>query len=325
MLTRRQLVNATLSAGLLPMAAPIRAQSFPQRPLRMLNGFAPGGAVDTVARLYAERLGPALGQTVVVENRPGAAGMIAAEAVARASPDGYTLALLDMGALAVNPALQPKVPYDVTKDFSFLGVVARVPLMLVVHPSMPATSSAALVRELQGKPGRYAYASAGIGSPPHLAMEAFKKLTGSFVVHIPYRGAAPAVQDVLAGRVNMMFIDQNTAAPHLKAGSLKAVAIATERRQPGLPDVPTFGESGIVGLMATPWLGVVAQSGVPADVAQRLQHAVRDTSARPDTQARIEQLGFVPETGSPETLAKLVRDDGNAWRQLIRDMQIRLE
>jgi tripartite-type tricarboxylate transporter receptor subunit TctC len=306
-------------------AGPAAAQDYPVRPVRLVNGFAPGGAVDALSRAFAELLAKNLTQPVVVENRPGAAGAIAAEAVARSPADGYTLGVLDVGALAVNPVLQAKLPYSPDKDFAFVGPLARVPLVLVVHPSLSATTLPALVDKLRSAPGQYSYGSAGIGSPLHLAMEAFKKASNTFVVHIPYRGAAPAVQDVLAGRVAMMFIDYNTAIAHLRSGALVAVAAGTASRMPALPTVPTFAESGYPAVEAMPWLGLVAPAATPPGVLARATTALRAVMGGSEARSRIEQLGFVPMLGQGADLAALVRDDGNATRILVRDLKISLD
>jgi tripartite-type tricarboxylate transporter receptor subunit TctC len=320
---RRHLLQSALAAAALGSGG-ARAQEFPSRALRLLNGFAPGGAVDAVSRAVAERLAPMLGQPVLVENRPGAAGMLAAEAVARATPDGYTLGMLDMGALAVNPSLQPKLPYDVTRDYAYLGLVARIPLILVVHPSLPSTTRS-LVEHLRANPGRISYASAGIGSPPHLAMETFKAASGSFAVHIPYRGAAAAVQDLIAGRVQMMFFDFNTASGHVKSGALRAVAVGQAERLAQWPEVPTFAESGLVAVTATPWIGLAVAAATPRAAVQRLSTALRDTLAQAETRGRIEQMGFTPQSGDGSALEQLVRQDGAVYAKLIRDQGIKLE
>lgn len=315
--------GAALIAGWRPNLA--IAQDYPSRPVRVINGFAPGGAVDALSRAFAELLAQNFAQPVVVDNRPGAAGTIAAEAVARAPADGYTLGVLDVGALAVNPVLQAKLPYSAEKDFAFIGALARVPLLLVVHPSLSVTSLASLVDTLRQAPGRFSYGSAGIGSPLHLPMEAFKKASNTFVVHIPYRGAAPAVQDVLAGRVAMMFIDYNTAIQHLRSGALVAVAAGTATRMPGLPNVPTFTESGYPTVQAMPWLGLVAPAATPPAITARATAGLRAVMAGSAARTRIEQLGFVPMTSPSDDLATLVRDDGNATRILVRDLKISLD
>jgi len=293
--------------------------------VRLVNGFAPGGAVDALSRAVGELLAKKLAQPVVVENRPGAAGAIAAEAVARSTADGYTLGVLDVGALVVNPVLKTNLPYASERDFAFIGPLVRVPLVLVVHPSLAAKSLPELVDKLRSSPGQFSYGSAGIGSPLHLAMEAFKRASNTFVVHIPYRGAAPAEQDVLAGRVAMMVIDYNTAVAHLRSGALVAVAAGTSSRMPGLPTVPTFAESGYPTVQAMPWLGLVAPAATPQGVITRATAALRSVMADGDARMRIEQLGFVPMLGQGEDLAALVRDDRNATRILVRELKISLD
>lgn len=307
------------SSAASPAAAPV------SRAVRLINGFSAGGAVDTLSRTVAERLGAVLGQPVVVDNRPGASGMIAADAVARAAPDGLTVGVLDVGALAVNPVLQKRLAYDAGKDFAYIGLVARIPLLLVAHPSVPAANLRELTALLRANPGTYAYATAGIGNPLHLAMEAYRQASGVDVVHVPYKGATPAVQDVLGGRVPLMFIDVNTSAQHLRAGTLKPIAIATRERNPALPDVPTFAESGFPAFEATPWIGLLAPAALTADARARMAGALAQVMAQSDTRNRITALGFVPLQDGPDAFAKLASEDRVAYARLVRDRGITLD
>ncbi|SCX72543.1 tripartite tricarboxylate transporter substrate binding protein [Variovorax sp. EL159] len=295
------------------------------RTVRLINGFSPGGAVDTLSRAVAERMGTLLGQAVVVDNRPGASGMIAADVVARATPDGLTVGVLDVGALAVNPALQKRMAYDPAKDFAYIGLVARIPLLLVVHPSVQAANLKELTALLRASPGTYAYASAGIGNPLHLAMEAYKQASGVEVVHVPYKGASSAVQDVLGGRVPLMFIDVNTSAQHIRAGTLKPLAIATRERNPTLPGVPTFAESGFPAFEATPWIGLVGPAALPLDTKARLAGALAQVMTQTDTRSKIIELGFVPLQDGPDAFARLANDDRIAYAKLIRERGISLD
>jgi tripartite-type tricarboxylate transporter receptor subunit TctC len=301
------------------------AASPSSRAVRLINGFSAGGAVDTLSRAVAERLGAVLGQPVVVDNRPGASGMIAADAVARAAPDGLTVGVLDVGALAVNPALQKRLAYDAGKDFAYIGLVARIPLLLVAHPSVPATNLKELTALLRANPGTYAYATAGIGNPLHLAMEAYRQASGVEVVHVPYKGASAAVQDVLGGRVPLMFIDVNTSAQHLRAGTLKPLAIATRERNPTLPGVPTFAESGFPDFEATPWIGLLGPAALPADTKARMADALAQVMAQPDTRNKITALGFVALQDGPDAFARLAGEDRIAYAKLIRERGISLD
>lgn len=295
------------------------------RVVRLINGFAAGGAVDTLSRAVAERLGAQLGQQVVVDNRPGAAGMIAADAVARAASDGLTVGVLDVGALAVNPVLQKRMSYDAGKDFAYLGLVARIPLLLVAHPSVPASNLKELTSLLRANPGNYVYASAGIGNPLHLAMEAYKQASGAEVLHVPYKGASAAVQDVLGGRVALMFIDVNTSAQHIRAGTLKPLAIGTRERNPALPNVPTFAESGLPSFEATPWIGLVGPAALPPAMKARLANALAQVMSQPETRNKITELGFVPLQDGAEAFARLADHDRIAYAKLIRERSISID
>ncbi len=298
---------------------------YPERPIRLLLGQAAGGAVDTIARMLAERLGATLRQPVVVENRPGAGAMIAAEAVARAPADGYTLALLDEGALTVNPVLQKKIAYDVLKDFSYLGTVARIPLVMVAHPSLNVATSDELTRYSKAHPSALSYASAGVGSPPHLAFEAYKQQSGAIVAHLPYRGGAPALADVVAGHVHLTFIDTNLGSQYAKTGCVKPIAVSTRQRSPLLPAVPTFEEAGLKGFEFAPWVGVVGPAGLPAPVAERIAQALQTVLADRDLLARVRGSGFEPFASGSTAFAALIRQDLEARRTLIRERNIRLE
>jgi len=298
---------------------------YPERPIRLLLGQAAGGAVDTIARMLAERLGATLRQPVVVENRPGAGAMIAAEAVARAPADGYTLALLDEGALTVNPVLQKKIAYDVLKDFSYLGTVARIPLVMVAHPSLNVATPDELTRYSKAHPSALSYASAGVGSPPHLAFEAYKQQSGAIVAHLPYRGGAPALADVVAGHVHLTFIDTNLGSQYAKTGRVKPIAVSTRQRSPLLPSVPTFEEAGLKGFEFAPWVGVVGPAGLPTPVAERIAQALQTVLADRDLLARVRGSGFEPFASGSTAFAALIRQDLEARRTLIRERNIRLE
>ncbi|EJE52059.1 hypothetical protein PMI14_03277 [Acidovorax sp. CF316] len=306
--------------------APTPADRYPSRPVRIVIGQAPGGAVDTIARLAAERLATRLGQPVVVDNRPGAGGMLAAETVARAAPDGYSIGLLDVGALAVNPVLQPKVSYDVAKDFRYIGTVARIPLVMVAQPGMAAAPRPAeLIAYAKAHPAKLTYGSAGVGSPPHLAFETFKARSGVFVTHIPYRGGAPALADVVAGHVDLTFIDTNLASQYQKTGKVKAIAVATLERSPLMPDVPTFHESGLKGFDFAPWVGVVGPAAMPAEASARLAAALESVVTSAEFATRMQALGFAPFASTPADFSALMRTELQSNRALIQERGIKLE
>lgn len=298
--------------------------TYPTRPVRLLIGQAPGGAVDTLARITAEDLAARLGQPVVVESRTGAGGMLAAGAVARAEPDGYVLGFLDVGAVAVAPLLQQSVPYDPDHDFSFLGTTARIPLVMVAHPSLEASTPSELTHDSQARPDQLNYASAGVGSPPHMAFEAYKYAAQAPIRHIAYRGGAPALADVVAGHVHLTFIDTNLGSQYVREGRVKAIGIATRNRSPLMPDVPTFAESGIPDFDFAPWVGVVGPAGLSDEVIERIASALSETVADPGFVERVQALGFEPFPGDPEAFAALASRERDDYRTLIREQNIAL-
>jgi tripartite-type tricarboxylate transporter receptor subunit TctC len=327
MMNRRQVIQSAIGvAAVASFPAISRAQAvFPAKPMKLINGFPPGGAVDTLSRLVAERMGSGLGQAVVIENKTGAAGAIAAEAIARSGTDGYTFGMLDVGALAVNPVLQKKISYDPAKDFVYLGLVARIPLLLVVNPSIPVSNIAQLTAHLKQSAGRASYASAGVGNALHLAMETYLQSTGASATHIPYRGAAPAVQDLLGGNVQMMFIDVNTSAQYIKTGKLKAIAIATPQRNVALPDVPTFIEANIPDVKATPWVGLVAPTGLAAPNVAKLSASLDEVTQSSEFQSKVTEMGFLVQRGSPSEFETLAKRELQNYSTLIKQRGIVLE
>ncbi len=315
-------LSLLLSAASLARADAAR---YPEKPVHIVIGQAAGGAVDTVARALAEDLGKVLGHTMVVENKPGAGGMLAAETVANAPKDGYTLGLLDAGAMVVNPILQKKIRYDVSKDFSYLGPVARIPLALVGHPSVPATNLAELTRLLKSRPSDFNYASAGVGSPPHITFESYKQQAGVNIVHAPYRGGAPALADVVAGHVPLTVIDTNLASQYLKDGRIKVYAVATGERSALLPQVPTFAELGYAAADFEPWVGLIAPAGTDSAIVHKLDAALHQVVASAGFRARMQNIGFVPMSGDATSFSALVQSDLKRYGDLIRAQGIRLD
>src|SRR5215471_15631169 len=275
---------------------------FPERSVKMLVGFSAGGGTDVAARIVAPGLGEALGQTIVVENRSGASGLIAAEAVARAAADGYTLMMGSQTTLAVAPALYRKFTLDAPRDFAGIALTSTSPLVLVVNPAVPAHSLAELIALAKAQPGKLNFASGGVGTTPHMAGELFRLTAGINVVHVAYRGEAPAINDLLGGQIPMMFANLSAVVGQVRAGALRALAVASPTRSPTAPDIPTLVEQGLAGCEVETWFGVVAPAGTPRPVVGKLNAELRRVLALDDTQKRLAGLGMVAAAGSPEEL-----------------------
>jgi tripartite-type tricarboxylate transporter receptor subunit TctC len=323
MLRRRALIAAPF---LLPAAA--RAQGAgsgwaPDRPLRMIAPFPPGGASDLIARMVVEEMGLALGQPIAVENRTGAGGAIGTEAAARARPDGLTLLMGSQATHATNPALNPRPGFDPGTDTVVVAGVCGVPAVLVVNPAVPARSIAELVALARAKPGEIRYGSAGIGASTHLAAALFAHLAGIEMIHVPYRGTAPATQDLLGGRIEMMTDTLPTALPHIQAGRLRALGVSTIARSPSLPDVPSIAEAGIAGYEALNWYAVFAPAGTPAPILARLEAEIGAAVARPRFQQRLAEQGMLPLPGDRAALATYVAADRKRWTDLIQAANIK--
>jgi tripartite-type tricarboxylate transporter receptor subunit TctC len=305
--------------------APALAQTFPARPVTLVVPFPPGGGTDTGGRIIAEQLSRRWGQPVLVENRGGAAGQIGADAVAKARPDGYTLLLGNIGTQAINPSLYARMPYDPDKAFAPISLLAELPLAMMVHPGVPATTVAEFIALAKAKPGQMSYSSAGAGGAPHLAAEMFKDRTGTFVLHVPYRGGGPAVADLLAGHVQVSFVTVLEASQHIKAGKLRALAVTGDKRVPALPDVPALAESALPGFNAISWLGLLAPAGTPKDIVDKISADVRAVLADEAVKARFVSLGGVPRSTSPQEFGKLIADDRARYAQIIRARKITIE
>jgi tripartite-type tricarboxylate transporter receptor subunit TctC len=313
------------AAATLACAAAAQAQWAPVKPVRMLTPYAPGGAADIVARIVADRLGPALGQPVLVDNRGGAGGIVGTEMGAKAPPDGHTLIFGSDPPYTINPHLQ-KVPYDPLKAFEHVSLTVNVPLLLVVNPvRVPVDSVKDLVALARAHPGRYTIASSGNGSSGHLAAELFKSLAGIALVHVPYKGQAPANTDVLGGQVDMTFTSVGASFQHLKSGKLKALAISTARRFPGLPDLPTMAEAGVPGYDIGVWLGASYPAGTPSAAVERVNMEINRILEQPEVRARLDGLGYVPAGGRPEALTRRIESDYALFGRLIRENAIKAE
>lgn len=299
------------------------AQSFPNRPITLVAPFSVGGALDLIARGVGQRLSEGVGQSVVVDNRSGASGAIGSAMVARAAPDGYTLLLGATTTHGINPALNPKLGYDPVKDFTPISLVATIPHILVVNPSIPANSLKEFIQLAKSKPGM-AYGSAGIGSPHHLAGVMLGMMANIDVVHVPYKGSGPAMTDLIGGQLQFMSVELAAAEPHIKAGKLKALAIATPNRVPGV-DLPTFAESGYPGFEVTAWYAVFGPHGMPEDVVSRLSSEIAKGLESPELRERFEKLGAKPVGSSPRELAVHVRSELDRWTKVVKTAKIQVE
>lgn len=323
---RRDFLGA-VAGGVAATAAPnVRAQAWPARPIRLVVGFAPGGGTDIVARALAPRMAEVLGTQVVVENRSGAAGTIAADLVAKAPADGYTLLMGHSNSNAIAPFVLAKTPYDAATDFTPITYVGYVPNVLVVHPSIPARTVAELVELTKAKPDVYTYASSGVGSTQHLAGALFAKLTGSQIVHIPYKGSGQAIVDLLAGQVNMNFDTMPPVLEHARSGKLRALAISTPQRLSQLPEVPTFNEVGIRGFDVTNWYSLMGPKGLPREVVARLddaaQKAMTDPSIRPKLEAQGVQFGGAR---TPEEFDRFLKAELAKYARLVRELNVKAD
>jgi tripartite-type tricarboxylate transporter receptor subunit TctC len=300
--------------SLVGLVLPAWAQ--PQPPIKILVGAPAGGTTDTMARTLATVLGTQLGRTVVVENKPGAGGNLAADAVAKAAPDGNTL-LMSFTSHAINASLYPSLPFDPVKDFTPLTMVSTSPSILVAHPKLPANNAAELVKLAKAKPGHLNFAIGALGSSLHMAGDAFKMQAGVFIVNIPYRGTAPAVQDVLAGQVDLMFAAVGNVQSHIKAGKLKALGVTSAKRLAAFPDVPAIGES-LPGYESSAWFGLFAPGRMNPEVAKKLADAARAAVQSPEVKRRIENEGATPVGNSPEEFARFVDSEIVRWRKVVQ-------
>lgn len=326
MINRRQAL-AALAAGPLGVTA-VAAQAFPARPLRIIVPFTPGGSSDVLARAVGTELARSLGQAVVIENVPGAGGSLGSERVAKSPPDGYTLLMGHIGTLAVNPALYPKLGYDPVRSFAPVAWVARVPNVLVVNPSVPARDLREFVALAKAKPGSLAYGSGGNGSAAHTTMEYFKLQTGTSLLHIPYKGTAPSVTDLLAGQVQALFTGAPALLPHIKAGKMRALAVSSGKRLAVLPDVPTVAESGIPGTKgfeADQWYGLVAPAGTPADIVALLNQHVNKALALEEVRTRLATEGAEPTPATPQAFAQLIAEEIPRWHKVVEAARIHLD
>jgi tripartite-type tricarboxylate transporter receptor subunit TctC len=314
-----------IALALIAMACGAQAQQpYPSKPVRVISPAPAGGNADAVARTIAERLSAALGQPFVVENKPGAAGNIGTEMAASAPADGYTLVEI-ITANTINATLYPNLSFDLSRDFVPVGLAATLPLILVVHPSVPASSVAELIAYAKKNPGKLNYASAGSGTGGHVAGELFKTMAGLDVQHVPYKGATPAVTDLIGGRVDFFFDGMPSALPHVQAGRLKVLAITTKTRSPTIPNVPTVAEAGLPGFEVSLWLGFMAPAGTPMDIVNRLNKEINDAVASASVRERFARLGLEPLTATPQEFGALIRSETAKWAEMIKRSGARVD
>jgi tripartite-type tricarboxylate transporter receptor subunit TctC len=300
-------------------------QSYPTKPVRIVVPFAPGSTIDIIGRIVAPKLTAALGQPVLVDNRPGGGGMVGMDAVAKAPPDGHTLVIGALGPLAMNPALYPKTPFDPLRDFAAVSLLATGPVAIAVHPSVPARNVKELVELAKRQPGKLNFGSPGVGTSPHLTGELLKMLTGTDIVHVPYKGNAEALTDLVSGRVSIVLTGVPPVVPLVKAGRVRLLATTGRQRTAQLPEVPTIVEAGVPGAQVLIWYGVVAPIATPKELVARLNREIVKIMQAPDIRDKFSQQGIEPETSTPEQFAQLIREEYARWTKVIGTAGIKLE
>ena len=318
---RRTFAAAVAALGLVPAA---RAEAWPSKPIRIVVGYPPGGFTDVTARLIAAKLQDRLGQTVTVENRSGANGIIGTDAVAKAAPDGTTFGVV-IAAYAANTTLYKKLPYDPAKDIAAVSLIGLSPLVAAVNNDAPFKTARELVAYARANPGKVSFASSGIGSAAHLTTELFKSVTGSYMVHIPYRGAAAALTDLMGGQVQLFFDAASGVLSPGKAGKVRLIGVASEQRLAAAPEVPTFIEQGIAGFTGSTWAGLLAPAGTPRDVLQRMAAEIGQIVQMDDVRTRLEAMGTVPVGNSPEAFEKFLADETRKWGDVIRKAKVTMD
>lgn len=304
-------------------AAPAFAQ-YPAKPIRYIVPFPPAGATDILARVVADKLAPVLGQSVVVENRPGAAGNTGTEAVAKSDPDGYTM-LQVTAAQSISETLYAKLGYKLLRDLQPVALVAEVPNVMVVNPEVPAQNVREFIEYAKARPGKVNFASSGSGTTIHMSGELFKMLTGVDLVHVPYKGSAQAIVDLISGQVSVMFDNLPASMPHIRSGKLRALAITTATRYPGLPDLPTVAESGVPGYESSAWFGIMMPAGVPRDIVARINAEVNKILVLPDVRERLDQQGAIPRPMSPEQFGAMIQSEIVKWGKVVKASGARVE
>jgi len=325
MISRRTaLASAALIAALGSPGLAL-AQAYPSKPITLQVPFAPGGTTDIIARVMSEPLGKTLGQNVIVLNRAGGGGVVGAQELTRVPPDGYYIGVATVSSTAANPAINPKIPYDTLNDFTPIMNMAATPNVIAVHPSFPAKDFKAFLAEVKKNPGKYSYASSGTGGIGHLQTELLKNLTGTFITHIPYRGAGPALNDTIGGQVPIIFDNLPSALPHILGGRLVALAVAAPQRVASLPNVPTFKELGLEPVNRMAYYGLIGPKGMPADVVNKIHSAAADALKQPAVRKRIEETGSLVVGNSPAEFAAQIKAEFEVYKGVVEKQKLKLD
>ena len=319
--TISRLAGAALAMTLSALGA---AQDYPAKAVRIIVPFAPGGGTDLSARIIAQKLSESLGANFVVDNRPGAAGIVGTESVAKSKPDGYAL-LVVSSSHAINPAMYPKLPYDTARDFAPVSLLLSGPTLLVAHPSLPAKNARELIALAKSRPGTLTFASAGHGTPPHMAGELFKSMARVDILHIPYKGNGPAYTDLIAGQVSLMFPNIATSLPYVKSGRMRALGVGGKQRSTIAPEIPTIAESGLPGYEMSSWFGLLAPAGTPPAVVNRLQQEIAKIFKQPEVREKLSAQGVEPVGGTPQEFTAFLNAETTQWAKVIKSSELKPE